>query len=198
MEDIAGVILAGGENRRFPVLKGLVRVGGERIIERTLRIFRGFFDDVIISTNRPEDYFFLGERMVGDVFRPKGPMVGIYSAIINTEMERIFVAACDMPFIKPELIRYLSGIKTDALIVVCSFNNRIHPLLGLYDRRLVKPLEENIKRGSTELLGFIRGVKTEVVDEDDVRRIDTEGRSFVNINTPGDYDQYIGGGICSD
>ncbi len=196
MTDITGVILAGGDNRRFPVNKGLLRVGEERIIDRTLRLFREIFAEVIISTNTPEYYFFSGERMIGDLIPARGPMGGIFSALVNARTDRIFVAACDMPFLKPSLIRYLSGIVTDADMVVCSFRKSLHPLLGLYGKDILHPLENHLRKGTTGLQRFIRDLNAHIVEEEEIKKIDPEGVSFVNINTVGDFNKFIGGRIC--
>ncbi|MEC4684355.1 MAG: molybdenum cofactor guanylyltransferase [Nitrospirota bacterium] len=196
MTDITGVILAGGDNRRFPVNKGLLRVGEERIIDRTLRLFREIFVEVIISTNTPEYYFFSGERMIGDLFPSRGPMGGIFSALVNSRTDRIFVAACDMPFLNPSLIRYLSGISTNADMVVCSFREGLHPLLGLYGKGILSPLETHLREGAIGLQRFIRDLNAHIVEEEEIKKIDPEGVSFVNINTIGDFNKFIGGKIC--
>jgi len=196
MTDITGVILAGGDNRRFPVNKGLLRVGGERIIERTLRVFREVFGEVIISTNTPEYYFFSGERMIGDLYPSRGPMGGIFSALLNAATERIFVVACDMPFLNPALVRYISGIAVDAGIVVCSFKKSLHPLFGVYGKGMLHPLEHHLRKGVTGLQRFLRDFNAYVVGEDEIKKIDPEGTSFVNINTIGDFNKFIGGRIC--
>jgi len=104
---MTGVILAGGENRRIPLLKGHIEINGQRIIDSNIRLLKNFFDKVVISTNLPESYFYCGVPMVGDIIRQRGPLTGILSVLLNTG-EDIFVIGCDMPFIKPELIKYMA------------------------------------------------------------------------------------------
>ncbi len=196
----AGVILAGGENRRFPVIKGLVRVGRERIMDRILRVYREVFEEIIISTNSPEHYFCFGEAMVGDLYRQRGPMAGIFSALLNAGAERVFVTACDMPFINPSLLRYIIDTPTDADAVVCSFGGRVHPLFGLYsrNREVLDRIERRMRTGATGLQGLLRELRTEVLGEEEVKKMDSDGSSFVNINTPEDFNKFIGGRICLD
>ncbi|NOY39628.1 MAG: molybdenum cofactor guanylyltransferase, partial [Nitrospirae bacterium] len=158
--------------------------------------FREIFGEVIISTNTPEYYFFSGERMIGDLFPSRGPMGGIFSALVNSRTDRIFVAACDMPFLKASLIRYLSGVATNADMVVCSFSEGLHPLLGLYDKEILQPLETHLRKGKTGLQRFIRDFHAHIVEEEEIKKIDPEGVSFVNINTIGDFNKFIGGSIC--
>lgn len=211
---MTGVILSGGENSRMPVLKGFLKVGGRPIIERSLGVLREIFGRVVISTNMPEKYFRLGVPMIGDLKKERGPMTGILSALIATGEESVFVVACDMPFINAELIRYMvdkhnkqsafsnqpSAISKspipnyDAVIPV--FNNRPEPLFGIYTRSGIDIMAGAIddgQRGIYKLL--LESMKALFISEEEVRGIDPEGRSFVNINTVADYEN-TGGELC--
>lgn len=184
------LILAGGENKRLPVMKGFLEIKGRRIIESNVELLKEIFDCVIISTNNPECYFYLGVPMVGDIVKYRGPMTGILSALITLEAPEIFVTACDMPFIKPELIRYIVDRrekKWDAVIPI--FDSKPQPLLAIYSKKVVPKMEDNIRKGLRGLREFLKKIEVLYIDEDKVRAIDPEGRSFVNINTAEDYDR---------
>ncbi len=196
MIGVTGVVLAGGDSSRFPVDKGLISVGGERIIDRTLGLFREMFTEVIVSTNRPEHYFLTGARLIGDVFPAKGPMGGIFSALLNAAADRIFVAACDMPFLNPALISHLVRAAPRADVVVCSFGGSVHPLFGVYGRSVLGSLEDHLRKGLTGLRRFVADCGALVIGEEEVKKMDPEGASFVNINTVGDFNKFIGGRIC--
>ena len=131
------LILAGGENKRLPVIKGFLEIDGRRIIDSNAEILTGIFDGVLVSTNSPEDYFYLGLPMVGDTMEQRGPMTGILSAVNLPEISEIFVTACDMPFISDELIQYIAGQwdkKWDAAVPV--FAHKPQPLLGIYSKKI--------------------------------------------------------------
>ncbi|MEW6215397.1 MAG: molybdenum cofactor guanylyltransferase [Nitrospirota bacterium] len=182
------LILAGGENKRLPVMKGFLRINRRRIIEFNIELLKGIFDRVIISTNNPEICFYLGVPMVGDIMKYRGPMTGILSVLIATEASELFVIACDMPFIEPELIRYIVdkwAERWDAVIPI--FDKKPQPLLGIYSKRIAGIMEESIKHGERSLRGFLKKIDVLYIGEEEVRAIDPEGRSFVNINTIEDY-----------
>jgi molybdopterin-guanine dinucleotide biosynthesis protein A len=204
------LILAGGENKRLPVIKGFLEIKGRRIIELNIELLKGIFDCVIISTNDPGLYFYLGVPMVGDIVKYKGPMTGILSALVTLEVPDIFVTACDMPFINPKLIRYIVDKWTknkenlslvtrhsslrggwDAAIPV--FDNKSQPLFGIYSRKVIRSMEDTIKNGSRSLREFLKKLDVLYISEDEVRTIDPEGRSFVNINTLEDYEKAMKG-----
>ena len=192
------VILAGGENRRLPVIKGFIEIEGRKIIESTVKLLKGVFDGVIISTDNPEWYFYLGVPMVGDVMGYRGPMTGILSALISLEDQEVFVTACDMPFIKPALVKYIVSRATskdielqvwDAVIPI--FDGKSQPLLGIYSKRLVPKMENCIREGNRGLREFLKATMVLYIREDEVRMFDPKGKSFVNINTIEDYEKEL-------
>jgi molybdopterin-guanine dinucleotide biosynthesis protein A len=182
------LILAGGENKRLKVTKGFLEINSKKIIESNVEKLKRLFDRVIISTDDPELYFYLGVPMVGDVVEHRGPMTGILSVLSIPEVSELFVTACDMPFIKSELIKYIvdkwSG-RWDAIVPI--FDNKPQPLLGIYSKRIAQNIEQSIKIGERSLRRFLHKIGVLYIEERDVRAIDPEGKSFVNINTIDDY-----------
>jgi molybdopterin-guanine dinucleotide biosynthesis protein A len=191
------LILAGGENTRIPIPKGLLLVEGQRIMDRTMRLCRNIFGRIIISTNMPELYFYSGAMLVGDVLPRKGPMTGIYSVLSMPGVPVVFVTACDMPFINVILMQYLIGKWTggeDAIIPV--YRDKPEPLFGIYSARIAGVMGESIRDGQMSLQSFLGKINVHFVGEEAVRRRDPEGRSFVNINTLEDYQRETGGTEC--
>ncbi len=193
-EITAAVILAGGGSRRFGALKSFIDIEGVPIIARNLALLRELFQEVFISTNLPEPYSRLGAPLIGDVLPSRGPMSGIYSGLINAKGPGIVVVACDMPFLNKKVMNFILDRRLrhcrecgpcDAAVPV--FNNWPQPLSGIYSRALLPYLEESIVQDKTSLSRFLREVNTYFIDESDMRTIDPEGRSFININTIEDY-----------
>jgi molybdopterin-guanine dinucleotide biosynthesis protein A len=190
------LILAGGENKRIPLIKGFLEIRNRKIIETNIELLKSIFSRVILSVNNPELYFYLGLPMIGDVVDSRGPMTGILSVFMNTESADIFVTACDMPYINAILIKYMVekyNDKFEALIPL--YDGKSQPLFGIYAKRLSEPMEQRIKAGKKSLIDFLKTINVRYINEEEVRSIDPEGRSFVNINTFKDY-QREGGAIC--
>jgi molybdopterin-guanine dinucleotide biosynthesis protein A len=194
---IKAVILAGGRNTRFPTPKGLITIEGITIMERNLAILQDIFDEVFISTNSPSIYFGLGARMLGDVLPSRGPMSGIFTALINSGDAPVFVTACDMPFIQADAIRLICSRHMEASdspigATIPVWNNEPQPLFGVYCKSVLPALEEAIMQDRVTLKRFLRDIKVRFAEEDDLRRVDHEGRSFLNINTVTDYEAING------
>ena len=57
INNISGVILAGGANKRFNgIIKAKIIIDGNTIISRIIEIFSEIFDEIIIVTNTPEEF----------------------------------------------------------------------------------------------------------------------------------------------
>lgn len=191
------VVLAGGENRRFPYNKGMINIKGMPIIERILTAYGKLFENIVISTNSPDVYFRYGVMMAGDVLDRRGPMTGILSSMIACEDEWFFVTACDMPFVNEKLVRRIISVKdkkADAVIPL--YNKEPQPLPGRYHRRLIERLYGNIMNDRKGMKLFLNEIETRYIDERAVREIDPHGKSFININTINDLEKIQGGCEC--
>ena len=75
------------------------------------------------------------------------------------------------------------------------FDKKTQPLLGIYSKRIAGKLENSLQSGQRSLKEFLTKIDVLYIKEEEVRRIDPEGRSFVNINTLEDLERE-GGKIC--
>lgn len=185
---MTGVILAGGSNRRYPILKGLIEFKGKRLIER-VRDSLNILQRIIIITNRPDAYFYLGIPMYGDLIDFRCPLTGIYTALFNSG-DDIIVSACDMPFINPEIVRLIKDEAAERLksydAVIPVFNGRPQPLLGAYSKRLIPEIKKWLEQKRCNMTAFVNNITTFYIEESRIKAIDPEGLSFININTPED------------
>ncbi len=195
---LSSLILAGGSNRRYPILKPFIEIEGETILERQLKVLSPISDEVLLSTNLPEVYFKFGLKMVGDIGMSRGPLSGILSGLLNSKSSKMLVVACDMPFIRTEVIELILSKEKEAPLIVCSFRGKVHPLIGLYDRALAVKIEDFLKAGNQRVNHFINTVDRCIIEESEIKDIDPEGCSFVNINRPEELNKIIGGKICLD
>jgi molybdopterin-guanine dinucleotide biosynthesis protein A len=185
------IILAGGENRRFQSHKALAEIKGRRIIEVSAELLTKHFTAVYISTNTPEFFFYLGLPLVGDIVEQRGPISGIYSSFISTGAPELFFMACDMPFIKPEVIELIK-LKFHGQDAVLPVHKGLpQPLLGIYSRRIVPQLAKRIQQNMKAMWDLLQGITAQFIPEQEMLRVDPEGRSFVNINTLEEYRNLI-------
>lgn len=107
-----GVLLAGGEARRFGGLpKGLAIVDEIRIADRILAALRGATDRQIVVSNDPgADDWFPKLRVVEDDTPGLGPLAGIETALRAAKGAAVIVVAWDMPFVTTPLFRGMRAL----------------------------------------------------------------------------------------
>jgi molybdopterin-guanine dinucleotide biosynthesis protein A len=185
---MTGIILAGGEGRRMGgINKAFLRIGGERIVDRIKAIFLQLFDEVILVTNNPLEYIDLGIRIVADLIPGMGSLGGVYTGLFYANHPQSFVVACDMPFLKREVILYMMELAAGYDVVVPVGSAGIEPLHAIYSSRCMKPMEKQIENEDLRLLSLYPKMKVRKVLEEEFSRLDPDLLSFRNINTLDEY-----------
>ena len=183
-----GVILAGGKNSRFSGKnKALVRIGGKRILDRIYEVFTILFDKIILVTNDPVQYMDWDFDIVTDIFPIRSSLTGIHTGLFYTATPYAFFVACDIPFIKKELIEILlDGVEPSIDIVIPETSKGVEPLCSVYSKRCFKPIEEQLEKKSLKIQRVFQKVRVKKIPEDILRTIDPDLVSLYNINTPDD------------
>jgi len=177
------IILAGGESSRMGRPKHLLPTRHGTVIDHLVKELAPMFSEVFavgrnLSLSAPD----IGT--VDDARPEQCPLVGIYSGLCAANTDLAFVLACDLPFIKPELVRYLLSCAHEADIVVPIVNGYYEPLCAVY-RRTAIPVAENIlDAGERKITKIYHHLRLHKVTECEVRRLDPDLTSFVNLNTP--------------
>lgn len=184
---MTGAVLAGGKSVRFGKNKALQLLDGKRLIERAVETLRPFCDPVLVIVNDISPYMDLGFTLVRDVMPHQGPLGGIYTALMFAACDWVFVKAADMPFLVPGLGWLLAGRKENCDIVVPRIGEYYEPLLALYNRRCSPHIARQLaKPGERKISSFFRHTRVRSVHEDEWRKVDPDGVSFKNVNTPDD------------
>ncbi len=171
----------GGENKAF------LSVGGEMILDGLHRTFQEIFTDVVLVTNSPQDYLVWNLAIVTDLFSVRSALTGIHAGLLHIPTPHAFVAACDMPYLRKELVEMLvSRVAPRWDVVIPVTEAGYQPLCAVYSKRCLHPIERQLKQGNAKIADFFSQVKVREVPEDRLRRADRELVSFVNINTPED------------
>jgi molybdenum cofactor guanylyltransferase len=183
-----GVILAGGNNSRFSGKnKALVSIGGKRILDRIYEVFSILFDKTILVTNDPLQYMEWDFDIVTDIFPIRSSLTGIHTGLFYLTTPYAFFVACDIPFIKKELIEILlDGVEPGIDIVIPETSKGVEPLCSVYSKRCFNPIQEQLEKKSLKIQRVFRKVRVKKISEDILRTIDPDLVSLSNINTPDD------------
>jgi len=182
---ITGVIQAGGKSTRMggdP--KALMELGGRRIVERVLDVVRQVTERVLLVTNTPDLYAFLGLPMVPDVFPDGGSLGGIYSGLRAAPGDAAFTVACDMPFLSAPVARLVLDRAGEADVVAPRIGEQWETLHACYGKACLAPMERRLREGRLRITGFFEDVRVLAITEAEVAAVGDPARVFMNVNTP--------------
>ena len=177
-------VQAGGRSSRMGSDKALLPLGGRPLIEHVLRRVEGLGDEVLITTNRPKDYAFLGQRMVEDRRPGAGALHGLLTALEAARGERVLLMGCDMPFVSRSLLEHMLAIATDAEVVIPRRGGKFQPLHAIYSKTCAGPVNQALEAGEKRMISFFSRIQTWIVEQETLDEYDPEGLSFFNANTP--------------
>jgi molybdenum cofactor guanylyltransferase len=181
---VTGVVQAGGKSTRMGGQpKALIQLGGRSIVERVVAALTPVVDDLLVVTNTPDLYAFLGLPMVADVYPDHGSLGGIYSGL-RAAGEIAFTVACDMPFLHPEIVRLVVARAGEGDVVIPRVGEQLETMHAAYGKACLPPIEERLRAGRLKIVGFFDSVRVVEIGEAEVARFRDPAVAFMNVNTP--------------
>ena len=187
--NISLAILSGGKSLRMGGLnKGLLEYKSENFVSLIHKHLSHLFGETIIITNNPDDYKHFKIGCYRDIYKGKGPLGGIHSALQNANGHSVFVVSCDMPFANSSVANILLSafiiMHPDALVP--TINGMIEPLFALYAKSNVPALERFLEaEKNLAIRNFLKEINVQYLDLPDTHEVK---RCFTNVNTPEDLD----------
>ncbi|HFC98549.1 MAG TPA: molybdenum cofactor guanylyltransferase [Thermosulfurimonas dismutans] len=188
-----GLILAGGEARRFGGGKALAHLRGRPLALWVREALRPFCREIWLSLRQPEqaEGILAREfaRVVLDPFPGEGPLSGILAGLrALAPGETLLVASCDQPLLKPALLQKLQTefFAGDFWVGFClNVRGKPEPFPGFYARKLLPFLEDYLRRGKRSLREWFCGLPPSKIlglSAEAWYPLDVQGITFLNIN----------------
>ena len=179
-------IMAGGQSSRMGQDKSFVPFEGRPMIETIIERVTGLGDELILITNKPDEYAHFSLPLFSDVYPDHGSLGGIYTAVHYASHPHTLVVACDMPWLNRPLLQYMISLKETADIIVPRWNDFPEPLHAIYHKACLPHIEANLQAKRLKIIRFYDQVSVKYVESEEIMKFDGDGRSFANINTPQD------------
>ncbi len=184
------VIQAGGGSRRMGQDKALLPFLGQPLVQRIYQRVAEVADEILITTNQPEAYRFLGLRTVTDSIPGRGALGGLYSALQAAAYPLVIVLACDMPFVNSQLLvrerDLLLEAQADA--VIPRTGSGLEPFHAVYLRETCLPAVcQVIQAGQWRVDAWFDQVRLRYIELEEIRVYDPQLLSFWNVNTPHEF-----------
>lgn len=172
--------------------KAFLEFGGKPLVERSLAVLSSVFEEVLISSNEPALYQAYGVRVVQDQVSGKGPLAGLAAGLGAARFDAAFFTACDMPFVREELIRYLWRSLPGYEIVVPRAGEVVHPLHAFYRKSCLPAMEENLRAGRYKIIAFYSSCRVRYVLAEELQAFGDAAKMLANVNTPEEWAALVG------
>jgi molybdopterin-guanine dinucleotide biosynthesis protein A len=185
-ENATAIVLAGGQSSRMGEDKSLLFTDDLPLIEKIVRQLTGHFREIIISANDIEKYRFLNLPVVPDLEKGKGPLMGIYSTLLQSKHEINFVVACDIPDLNMDYVRELMRqAKCHEIVVPVWSDGKYESLFAVYNKSILDKIKKLLDNDQKKI-GLL-------FESTDVKYfpLPDEVEWFKNLNTREDYKNYI-------
>jgi molybdopterin-guanine dinucleotide biosynthesis protein A len=183
-------VQAGGASRRMGQDKALMPFLGRPLIQRVVDRLAPIADEMIVTTNSPDDYHFLGLPLFPDLRPGRGALGGLYTALSSATREAVAVVACDMPFASASLIEAANRllVEEEADVVIPNSGDGLEPLHAVYRCKTCIPaIEAAIDADQWKLISWFPQVKVHILQPDEIKLYDPSRLAFWNLNTPEEF-----------
>ena len=187
MAQTIGVVLAGGEGRRFGRPKGEVVLGGSTLADRAARALKPLCGSVLVSIAKGGANPAPGYPTVEDQGSRRGPLGGLAAAFASTGQADLLVLACDYPAVGTSFLRSLLAAAEGGgdLVLPVDAGGRDHPLVALWRRTAEGAVSAALAENAFKVQALfpdlaVRRLPAQVFPNFDLRAV------LANVNWPED------------
>ena len=167
------LFLAGGLSRRFGGgIKTFAKINGVTIFEKIIGVLKKQGVNIIINANSNHKIFSNSKLpIIADIKKNfQGPLAGIYTSMVwvkekKLDIEWILSVPSDTPFLPNNLLDvFVSKINKTKKILIARSNNKIHPVIGIWNINLLKNLEQELKSDNRKIMEWVYKNEYDIVD----------------------------------
>jgi molybdopterin-guanine dinucleotide biosynthesis protein A len=190
---VRGAVLAGGAASRYGgAPKGLLSVGGRRILDRVVDAVAAVTaGPPVVVANAPDAAQWRPDLVTIPDARPGcGSLGGIYTAI-TAGAEPVLCVAWDMPFVPAALLRALvaGAAGSDVFLPESGGRRGVEPLCAVYGPACGAAIERQLATGDLRAIGFHDAVRVGRLPLARVRAFGDPAVLFFNVNRPDDLER---------
>lgn len=182
----AALVLCGGFSRRMGRDKGSLPFGNETLLERTVRLVGQVVTEVWVVAREGQGV--RGHpRIARDPAEGNGPLAGLAAGLEAMKAERAFLTSCDVPFLRPQLVRRLLDLSRGHAATVPFVGGYHMTTAAVYSRAALPVARRLLAEKRLRPLFLVEELKARIVTEAELRDVDPDLESFRNCNTPEEY-----------
>jgi molybdopterin-guanine dinucleotide biosynthesis protein A len=165
---------------------------GQPMLARVLERLAPLFQERVVVRAPGQDLPEVEAAFVEDEEPGQGPVAGLAAGLSAISHPLAFATSCDAPFIDPRVVAHLVQLcQPPHAVVVPIWEDRPQPLHAVYQAGNAAILRRLLAEGRRRPVDLYREVPTLEVPEEEIRKLDPEGRTFMNTNTPIDWERAL-------
>ncbi len=196
MFTVGGIILCGGQSTRMGRPKAWLPFAGESMLARVVRLLGEAVRPMVVVAAPDQEVPPLPSevRVVRDEETGRGPLQGLAAglAALRDQADAAYLSSCDVPFLKPALVRRLVELLGDHAICVPHVGNYHHPLAAVYRLDVADTVARLLAENRLRPFFLFAAVPTRVVEAAELADVDPTSQSLRNLNTPEEYERALG------
>lgn len=184
--DIEVVLLTGGASRRMGEDKASLRIDGEAMGDRLVRMCREA--DLRVTVVGREAIG--GAEFLCDRAKFEGPLVALGQFLPKAEY--VFVMSCDLPRFEVGLIGLLHEEFDDEVdAVMPCVDGWIQPLAGVYRAEAWVRLQSCLERGENRLMGWVDQLKVKALSGAEIEALGGQVYWVLSANSPAELQRIL-------
>jgi molybdopterin-guanine dinucleotide biosynthesis protein A len=185
LADVGAIVLAGGRGRRLSPDKGRLVVAGRPIVTRALEAAAQVAERVVVvgSARLPSG---LDVTVVPDDVPYGGPLHALLLGMRALGTRVALLVAWDMPFVSPQVLRYLCEGLGDDSAAIPVVDGQPQPLCAAYADSCAGVIESFGDGVNLPMWALFPRVPVRWVLEQELARFGEPRRLFFNVNTAAD------------
>lgn len=176
-----GIILSGGTSSRMGTDKALLKYKSTDFIQMEINVLSQHVEEVMIIGD-VDKYQSYNVPVFSDIITGKGPLGGILTGLAHSKLDHNIVLSCDVPKVESNFIKAMMKAYNGEDALVCSYEGKIHPLVGIYHRKALSELNKAILFDTLKVQDALDQLQCKYF-----KVPDHLAHQLQNINTPKDY-----------
>ena len=187
----AAIVLCGGRSTRMGLPKATLPFGSELMLQRVVRLVSEVVGTVVVVSapgqelpTLPAGVIYAEDRESG-----RGPLEGLAAGLssLPVEITATYATSCDVPLLSPLFVERLFHLLGDYDIAVPREEKFHHPLAAVYRPRVLSHVEQLLAADRLRPFFLFEAAHTLEVPVEELRDVDPELDSLMNLNHPADY-----------
>jgi molybdopterin-guanine dinucleotide biosynthesis protein A len=188
---VGGIVLCGGRSNRMGLPKAALPFGPELMLQRVVRLLAETVEPIVVVAAADQQLPDLPPQVMvtRDERAGRGPLEGMrvgLTAIAN-HADAAYATSCDVPLLSQAFVRRMIAELGEHDAAVPIDGEFYHPLAAVYRTHTATTIEQLLDQEKLRTSDLFATLLTNRVPIQELRDVDPELLTLMNVNTPADY-----------